>query len=133
VCGQFFPEGTVLSVPSFTIHRDAGVWGEDVEAFRPERWFEGDKEMINKTFNPFSYGPRSVKASFLFFLANFCNRACVGRNLAFLELQIIVGSIMKRFHFVLEDPDAPVRRRTIFILISGINSRIYSSKPGRAS
>ena len=58
VCGQFFPEGTVVSVPSYTIHRDKGVWGEDPEVFRPERWFEQDDEMMQKTFNPFSYGPR---------------------------------------------------------------------------
>ena len=58
VCGRFFPEGTVLSVPTYTIHRDRDVWGEDVDAFRPERWFEQDKTAVQKTFNPFSFGPR---------------------------------------------------------------------------
>ena len=61
VSGKFFPEGTVLSVPSYTIHRDPGIWGNDVEAFRPERWFEQDQAGIQKTFNPFSYGPRLVE------------------------------------------------------------------------
>ncbi|KAK0466886.1 uncharacterized protein EV420DRAFT_1635922 [Desarmillaria tabescens] len=32
-------------------------------------------------------------------------RTCIGRNLANLELQIIIGSIFKRFHIVLENPD----------------------------
>lgn len=92
VCGRSFPEGTVLSVPTYTIHRDPSVWGEDVEAFRPERWFEEDKkEAIQKTFNPFSYGPRS----------------CVGRNLASLELLIIIGSILRRYEFVLQNPEKP--------------------------
>lgn len=58
VRGQFFPAGTVLSVPSFTIHRDPSVWGEDVEEFRPERWFERDQAAMNRAFNPFSVGPR---------------------------------------------------------------------------
>ena len=58
VCGRRFPQGTVLSVPSYTIHRDGDVWGEDVERFRPERWFECDHAAIQKTFNPFSFGPR---------------------------------------------------------------------------
>ena len=65
-----FPPGTVLSVPSYTIHRDPTVWGSDAEAFRPERWFkrgdaikegldEGeDTGLMGKVFNPFSYGPR---------------------------------------------------------------------------
>jgi benzoate 4-monooxygenase len=56
--GTEYKEGAVLSVPSFTIHRDTEVWGDDVETFRPERWFERDKEAIAKTFNPYSYGPR---------------------------------------------------------------------------
>ena len=60
VLGKFFPEGTVLSVPSYTIHRNPEIWGHEVETFRPERWFEQDQSGIQKTFNPFSYGPRSV-------------------------------------------------------------------------
>ncbi|CAE6424331.1 unnamed protein product [Rhizoctonia solani] len=66
VCGEKFGPGSVLSVPSFTIHRDQDVWGEDVEAFRPERWLEAGADVqagvgngpMAKAFNPFSYGPR---------------------------------------------------------------------------
>jgi benzoate 4-monooxygenase len=58
VLGRHFPEGAVLSVPSYTIHRDPKIWGEDIDEFRPERWFELDQADIQKTFNPFSYGPR---------------------------------------------------------------------------
>jgi benzoate 4-monooxygenase len=61
VGGKAFPPGAVLSVPSYTIHRDPAVWGDDVEEFRPERWFETERqEAMQRTFNPFSYGPRSV-------------------------------------------------------------------------
>jgi len=45
-------------VPSYTIHRDVPTWGEDVEEYRPERWFEGDAVARGKAFNPFSFGPR---------------------------------------------------------------------------
>jgi benzoate 4-monooxygenase len=60
ILGQFFPEGTIVSVPSYSIHRDPSVWGEDTEDYRPERWFERDQAAIQKTFNPFSTGPRYV-------------------------------------------------------------------------
>lgn len=60
IVDQFIPEGTVVSVPSYSIHRDKAIWGEDVEAFRPERWFERNQADIQKTFNPFSVGPRHV-------------------------------------------------------------------------
>jgi len=90
--GHFFKEGTVLSVPSYTIHRDREVWGDDAEAYRPERWFEGDQDTMQRVFNPFSYGPR----------------ACVGRNLATLELLIIISSIFRRYEIVLEQPEEPL-------------------------
>lgn len=93
--GRMYPEGSILSVPSYTIHRDPTVWGEDAEAFKPERWLEGDKEskeLMMRTFNPYSFGPR----------------ACVGKNLAAMELQMIIASIFRRFDFVLMDPEIPV-------------------------
>ena len=61
VLGKTFPEGTVLSVPTYSLHRDEGVWGEDADVFRPERWLEGegaDVSGLGRGFNPFSYGPR---------------------------------------------------------------------------
>jgi hypothetical protein len=35
-------------------------------------------------------------------------RACVGRNLAFLELLMIISSVFRRFDIVLEYPNKPV-------------------------
>ncbi|QRW02026.1 cytochrome P450 family protein [Ceratobasidium sp. AG-Ba] len=99
VAGEKFGPGCVLSVPSFTIHRDKEVWGEDVDAFRPERWFEEGSARMNKIFNPFSYGPR----------------ACVGRNLATMELQIIISSIFRRYEFVLLNPNEPLGTREGFL------------------
>jgi benzoate 4-monooxygenase len=91
--GHAWVPGTVLSVPSFSIHRDQEVWGADADAFRPERWFEEErKDVMQRTFNPFSFGPR----------------ACVGRNLASMELLLIVSSVFRRYHIVLEEPEKEV-------------------------
>ncbi|KAK1226919.1 hypothetical protein PQX77_010089 [Marasmius sp. AFHP31] len=108
--------GSIVSVPSYTIHRNAEVWGEDYETFRPERWIEAEEEwkqlqkagkddknskhrLFQQTFNPFSIGPR----------------ACVGKNLANLELLIIVSSILRRFHFVLEREGQPLETSEGFL------------------
>ncbi|KAK0435224.1 cytochrome P450 monooxygenase [Desarmillaria tabescens] len=91
--GNHFPEGTTLSAPIYTIHRDSAVFGDDVEEFRPERWFKCDSADVSKVFAPFSVGPR----------------ACIGRNLANLEPQIIIGSNFKHFHIVLENPDEKLK------------------------
>ncbi|KAK0244640.1 cytochrome P450 monooxygenase [Armillaria nabsnona] len=99
ISGNCFPGGTVVSSPSYTIHRDPTVWGYDVEEYRPERWFECDSGAVAKAFTPFSVGPR----------------ACIGRNLAMLELQIIIASILKRFHFVLENPNEALDVKESFL------------------
>jgi len=99
VCGRWYPEGTVLSVPSYTIHRDAEVWGADFEEYRPERWLEGSQVLIQKTFNPFSYGPR----------------ACVGKNLANMELFLIISTVIRRYEFRLLTHDQKLETREGFL------------------
>ena len=45
------------------------------------------------------------------FLTNCLDRsACVGRNLASLELLIIISSIFRRYEIVLEHPEEPVSK-----------------------
>lgn len=85
--GHRFPPGTVLSVPSFTVHHDEAVWGADAGAFRPDRWLDATPRQ-RMGFNPFSYGPR----------------ACVGQNVALMELALIVGTAFRRYDFRVDQP-----------------------------
>ena len=41
------------------------------------------------------------------------HRACVGKNLANMELQIFVATIFRRYAFVLEDPEKHVSDLTL--------------------
>lgn len=84
ILGHHFPAGSVLSVPAYTIHHSKEIWGEDADEFRPERWFDINERQKN-AFIPFSYGPRS----------------CVGRNVAEMELALIVGTVFRRYEFEL--------------------------------
>lgn len=84
--GTVYETGTVLSVPSYSIHHDSKVWGDDVELFKPDRWLkENLTSRQNLCFNPFSYGPR----------------ACVGQNVARMELSLIIGTAFHRYDFEL--------------------------------
>ncbi|KAH8113979.1 cytochrome P450 monooxygenase pc-bph [Phellopilus nigrolimitatus] len=112
VLGRAFPAGTVLSVPSYTVHRDARAWGADAGVFRPERWFERDPVEMQRAFNPFSVGPR----------------ACVGRNLASMELLVIVASVFRRYEFVLEEPDKPVRVFLFFAFFVRVHVVAWSDR-----
>ncbi|KAM5346125.1 hypothetical protein ACJ41O_009130 [Fusarium nematophilum] len=78
--GRYFGPGTVLSVPTYTVHHCKEIWGPDAEEFKPERW----ETLTNKqktAFIPFSHGPRS----------------CVGRNLAEMQMRLIAVTWAKRY------------------------------------
>ncbi|GAA6034087.1 hypothetical protein JCM8097_000688 [Rhodosporidiobolus ruineniae] len=94
VCGEVFPAGTILSVPSYSIHRLKEFWGADADEYRPERWLENDEKRkeAEKALNIFSYGPRS----------------CVGRNVAMMELFCFISSLNLRYDFVLAEPNKPL-------------------------
>lgn len=99
VAGKFFPEGTVVSVPAYTIHRDKSIFGSDAEEYNPDRWLTKRKE-LEPYFIPFSHGPR----------------ACVGRNVAMQELSILLAAIFKRYDIVLEHPEAPLLKKEGFLV-----------------
>ncbi|KAK3995518.1 benzoate 4-monooxygenase [Cladorrhinum sp. PSN332] len=78
--GHYFPGGTVLSVPTYSVHRSKEIWGPDADEFRPERWATLTPRQKN-AFIPFSHGPR----------------ACVGRNVAEMEMKLIVATWARRY------------------------------------
>lgn len=80
LCGHYFPPGTVLSVPSYTMHHSKAIWGADADDFRPERWRSVTARQRN-AFIPFSHGPR----------------ACVGRNVAEMEMKLIAATWARRY------------------------------------
>lgn len=92
--GHRFPAGTNLSVPAYTIHHSTEIWGSDADKFVPERW---EKERLTErqgnAFIPFSHGPR----------------ACVGRNVAIMELALTVGTVFRRYEFVLMQEEMKTR------------------------
>ena len=45
ICGEFIPAGTVVGVSAWVLHRNADVFGDDVDSFRPERWLD-DSEKV---------------------------------------------------------------------------------------
>ena len=55
ICGQFVPEGTVVGVNAWVVHRNKDIYGSDAEQFRPERWLDADEEhvkVMDRTFIP---------------------------------------------------------------------------------
>lgn len=87
IAGQFIPGGVTVSVPTYTLLRNADAFDEPTR-YIPERWLAGNmspevKEKMAKCHLPFSTGPR----------------ACIGRNIAYFEQLLVVSSLVKGFEF----------------------------------
>jgi len=67
---------------AYDMHRNATIFPRPLEIL-PERWFNETAEMKN-AFIPFSYGPRN----------------CVGMNLAWSEIRIVLGTLIRRFEIL---------------------------------
>ena len=84
ICGVRIAGGTIVGCNAWVIHRRPEIFGEDVEAFRPERWIEADKErrrVMEGTMFQFGMGPRT----------------CIGKNVSLLEVYKGVPSFLLRF------------------------------------
>ena len=84
ICGHFVPGGTIVGANSWVIHRDRGVFGDDVDTFRPERWLIDDAEKV-KTMNRslYQFGGGS--------------HTCLGKHIAYLELYKVVPSLLAMY------------------------------------
>ncbi|KAH9990628.1 high nitrogen upregulated cytochrome P450 monooxygenase 2 [Russula compacta] len=85
------PEQTQLFLHTHSIHRDARNFSMP-HRFLPERWIASEAKKASSlgitthnpaTFIPFSYGPR----------------ACVGKNLALMEMRFVVSHLVQRYEF----------------------------------
>ncbi|KAF3766843.1 cytochrome P450, partial [Cryphonectria parasitica EP155] len=76
--GRYIPKDTIVQCDPLTLHTSPRYW-VDSEEYRPERWLgaglEGDDK---RAFQPFSTGPR----------------ACLGVNMAYMELRIALAKLM---------------------------------------
>ena len=82
---RFIPEETQLSLHTYSIHRDPRNFYRP-DAFLPERWLSKGTptgEHNTAAFFPFSYGPA----------------ICVGKNLALMEMRMVLCWMLQRFRF----------------------------------
>ncbi|KAL7623983.1 hypothetical protein AAE478_005540 [Parahypoxylon ruwenzoriense] len=105
VAGQFVPGGTLVEVQHWSMNHSADNW-KDPWVFRPER-FLGTPEEAAKAGNKlealqaFNVGPRN----------------CIGRNLAYAEMRLILARIVYDFDMKLSDESQKwIERQKAFAL-----------------
>ncbi|KAK7205061.1 cytochrome p450 monooxygenase [Myxozyma melibiosi] len=89
IAGRWIAGNTVVSVPAYSAHRDPNIF-PDPEQFMPERWLtDSAKSFSQKYFIPFSMG----------------SRGCIGRNITYLEQQLLLATLVRRYDFAFADPN----------------------------
>ncbi|KAH6646644.1 cytochrome P450 [Truncatella angustata] len=86
--GKFVPKGTVVHVTQWTTFRNPEHFFAP-DSFYPERWLRKDHSLYDPKFDndnhavfkPFSHGPRD----------------CIGKNLAYSEMRLIVSHLLYKF------------------------------------
>jgi cytochrome P450 len=92
VLGCPLPEGRIVAVSTWGIHRRADLW-EDPENFEPDRFDDDEDEGRDRyAYLPFGGGPRT----------------CVGLHLAFAELVVAVATLVREYELVTPAGDREV-------------------------
>ena len=77
------PAGSIAVAAQIVTHRNPAYWREP-EAFRPERWSNGETDTLPKfAYFPFGGG----------------NRVCIGEGFAWTEAVLILATLARRFRF----------------------------------
>ncbi|KAK4164391.1 putative cytochrome P450 pisatin demethylase-like protein [Cladorrhinum sp. PSN259] len=114
IAGQWFPGGYRVAISPFLVQHDKGVFGEDADQFRPERWLESDAANKEKHIIGFGDGPR----------------ICMGKNIALSEIYKLVPELIRSFDFELADPNKEwTVTNSGFNKASDVNVKIKAREP----
>ncbi|KAL8846278.1 MAG: hypothetical protein Q9221_008624 [Calogaya cf. arnoldii] len=117
--GGFIQPGTIVGMHPWVTNRDHSVFGRDADAFVPERWLrKEDEDTVT-----FTTRLSLMKNAVLSFGGG--KRACIGKNLALLEIYKIMGTLFASFDFELAEPDKePEVIHSAFVRMKGFNARM---------
>ncbi|KAF2092698.1 cytochrome P450 [Rhizodiscina lignyota] len=98
--GQIIPQGTTCAITNYALQHNPAIWGGDHDTFDPDRWLaEGyTKEKVNYLM-PFGMG----------------HRACIGRNVAMINILKCVTIIGRHFSLEVMDPEEELEMETVGI------------------
>ena len=89
--GQWLKPGTVVSMGGWILSHDTNIYGEDADAFNPDRWSKGEVE------SEAEYEVRSNRMKQADFVFGHGPRSCLGKPVAQLELHKFVATLFSVF------------------------------------
>ncbi|KAJ5360020.1 Cytochrome P450 E-class group I [Penicillium concentricum] len=106
ICGKYIPGGTIVGINAWVVNRNARVF-HDPDMFIPERWLESTTEKLmemEQAIFTFGSGPR----------------ACVGKNVSFIEMHKIVPQLLREFEIRLNSSKELEVRNIWFVQQEGM-------------
>ncbi|KAK5789152.1 hypothetical protein VI817_008276 [Penicillium citrinum] len=103
IAGHFVPGGTIVGCSAWLIHMNKGVFGEDAEDYRPERWLH-DEELCKTPSGKQREESRVKEMNGTMFQFGMGSRTCIGKNISLLEIYKLVPSMLRRFEINFVDP-----------------------------
>ncbi|KAM0344461.1 hypothetical protein ACHAPU_007433 [Fusarium lateritium] len=98
--GRFIPAGTNIGINPCVVTRDVGVFGQDVETFRPERWLREKDETGEVHANRVR---RMRECTELMF--GHGSRVCLGKHMAKMEMYKMFATLYASFDVRITDPN----------------------------
>lgn len=131
ISGHRIPAGTVIGANPWVVARDKGVYGEDADDFRPERWLDlwravesgGDQVEAAQT------KLKRMERNFLAFGTG--SRSCLGKNVSLLEMNKLVPQLLRHYRIELVDKERDLRVENYWFakqvgLVCTIAPRVHS-------
>ncbi|CAI6337189.1 unnamed protein product [Periconia digitata] len=94
VAGHYIPEGNHVSVGMYCMNYHKDYFPEPFK-FRPERWIATDRDNESEGSSPDSV----ALAESAFYPFSFGSRGCVGKNLAWLEMRLVLAKSLYTYEF----------------------------------
>lgn len=107
--GFFIPEGALLLINIFNIHRHPKYW-DNPEVFDPERWVNGEDLKHRLAYMPFGAGPRK----------------CIGNNLAMMEGQLLLAMVLQKFELKLAQEKVELEQAVTLRPKGGLKMTLHS-------
>ncbi|KNE70297.1 hypothetical protein AMAG_14444 [Allomyces macrogynus ATCC 38327] len=100
--GTALPKGTLVTIDTFSMHRDPAIWGPDADAFVPDRW--GTRADANGSI---AMHPPAQNYEWAPFGGG--QRICLGMQFSLVEQRVILAMMLLRYEWEVVGNENAVR------------------------
>ncbi|PNS18578.1 Isotrichodermin C-15 hydroxylase [Sphaceloma murrayae] len=106
--GRYLPGGTIVGINPAVINHHKGVFGDDADDYKPERWLQKPDEE-NQAYKERLSRMKDTDLTF-----GHGKRICAGRHVAVVEMTKVIASLFAVFEVRLVDPSKEWKTKNAF-------------------